>query len=497
MRRVRRLPRRALPVLAAAMSLLARGAEAQEAGAGGGVASLAPYAGTYEYRDGATIALVAAQTRDGPRLVAVLDEAKYPLRTLSGGRFLNGAGDTIPFRRDALGRVTGFVERGTFFARLADTVPREAGLSVVPRPFGPSPYRYAPPPEMGDGLAVGHLAPAGLPPEVAERIVAGVAGGEYADVDAVLVHRNGALVLEEYFHGYDADRPHQMRSASKSVVSLLAGLAIDRGALPGVEEPVLARLPYGPLSAYANPDPRKETLTLAHLLSMRSGLACDDWDGDSPGNENRLYGREDWVKATLDLPQARDPGTEARYCTGGIHVAGRVVERAVGTPLPAFAQTALFAPLGIGPERYRWPYVLEAGNARTIAQIYLRPRDLLKLGVLVLDGGRWRGRQVVSSGWIARSTARLTRMNTRGYGLGWWHQPFTVRTPAGPRTVEVLNASGHGGQKLYVVPEANAVVVFTGSAYASENSPPNRIMAEVLLPALLAASASPAAPPAR
>jgi CubicO group peptidase (beta-lactamase class C family) len=345
---------------------------------------------------------------------------------------------------------------------------------------------------LADGGARAPRGPAGIDQALAARLVGGVLDGTYADVDAVLVYQGGRLVLEEYFHGYHAGRPHQMRSASKSVVSALVGLAVGEGKLAGESERVVPRLSYGPLPAYANPDPRKAALTLADLLTMRSGLACDDWDDASPGNENRMYGTADWVKFTLDLPQLHDPGAVARYCTGGIHVAGRVVERAVGTPLPAFAQRALFGPLGIRPEAYRWPYTLDSTNAATVAQLYLRPRDLLKLGVLYLDGGRWQGRQVVASAWVARSTARVTQINTRGYGYAWWHQPFTVPAPGGTRRVEVLNASGNGGQKLYILPEQGTVVVFTGSDYNNpRETAPNAIMAELLLPALLAPAARP------
>jgi CubicO group peptidase (beta-lactamase class C family) len=437
------------------------------------------YTGTYEYRGGTTLELVPAVTRAGPRLVAVIDEAKYPLVPLGGDRFLNGVGDTVPFSRDAAGRVTGFRERGTAFARLTDTVTRATAASLVPRP--PGAYTYRAPRDLGDGLAVGTLSGV-LGRGMAERIVAGVVDGTYADVDGVLVYQGGRLVMEEYFHGYGVDRPHQMRSASKSFVSALVGAAIDRGALAGEGEKVLARLPYGPLSAYDNPDPRKAALTLGDLLTMRSGLACDDWDDGSPGNENRMYGSADWVKFTLGLPQLRDAGTEARYCTGGVHVAGRMVERATGKPLPVFAQEALFGPLGIAPRSYRWNYALDSSNERTVAQLYLRPRDFLKLGVVYLDGGRWRGRRVLSESWVARSTARATRIGSRGYGYYWWHQPFTV----GGRRVEVLNASGNGGQKLYILPEHGVVVAFTGSAYnAPSETAPNAIMANVILPALL------------
>ncbi len=171
-----------------------------------------------------------------------------------------------------------------------------------------------------------------------------IGDGTYPDVHGVLIYRAGKLVVEEYFYEYDRDRAHQMRSASKSIVSALVGIAIDRAALSGDSELVTKRFPY---ESYANPDPRKERLTLRDLLTMRSGLACDDCDGSSLGNEARVYQSADWVKYVLDLPMAEPPGTRGRYCSGNVLVAGRIVEHATGKPLLAFAQAHLFTPLGI------------------------------------------------------------------------------------------------------------------------------------------------------
>jgi CubicO group peptidase (beta-lactamase class C family) len=447
------------------------------------------YVGTYEYHGKTTIELVAAPAATGARLVAVLDEAKYPLRFLGDDLFLNGVGDTIPFERDTEGWVLAFRERGVRFSRLEDTVTRVTAASVIPRPRGRdgrvAPYVYRPPADLNDGIAVGDIGQAGLPRALAETLVARVLDGTYPDIDAVLLYRRGRLVLEEYFYGHDQSRPHQVRSATKSVLSAAIGIAVDQGKLVGERERVLPRLPYGPLTSYENPDSRKASMTLGDLLTMRSGLACDDWDPTSPGNENGMQARVDWVKAVLDLPMVAAPGTVARYCSGGVFVAGRMLERAVGETLPAFAQRHLFAPLGIRATDVRWPFVLDSSNAGTYAAMRMRPRDMLKFGVLFHDGGRWKGKQILARAWVARSTAATTRMGSRGYGYFWWRQPFDVATPTGTRRIDALNASGNGGQKIYVLPELDAVIVFTGSAYNNEHTPPNTIMQEILLPALV------------
>lgn len=453
---------------------------------------LADYVGVYDYVGGGALELVADEN-----LFAVIDGAKYRLRRAGADVFVNGVGDSVPFRRDARGAVSGFVERGAFYRRRSPRVSAASAALARPRPSGAGPYRYRPPTDRGDGIRVGDIARTPLGTATARRLVAGVLDGTWPDVHAVLLYHGGRLVLEEYFYGYGPERPHQLRSATKSVVSAVAGAAVGRGLLRGADEPVLPRLPYGPLAAYAHPDPRKARLTLGNLLTMRPGLACDDHDDASPGRETVLYDQPDWVKATLDLPMAAAPGTVAHYCSGAVAVTGRVVERAVGAPLPVFADTALFRPLGIAPGTWRWDYTLTSAN-REFAQLHLRPRDLLKLGLLYAAGGRWRGRQVLPAEWVAASLAPQTQLENTGYGYYWWRPWLRVATPgaagtAGETRVTFSAAQGNGGQKIYVVPQYDLVAVFTGGAYNADGTPPNAIMATAILPRLVAASSRGAA----
>jgi len=443
--------------------------------------SLRDFEGLYDYRDGLTLCMVA---RD-QQLFAVIDESKYPLRFASQDTFTNGSGDAIPFIRDGAGRVVAFKERGDTFRRRSSNVPEEVRALGIPRPTGPdggrAPYRYVPPPLLGDANRI--VGPGeSFSPELAARIVSGISEGTYPEVRSMLVHHAGALVLEEYFYGYDRDRPHQMRSLTKSVISLLAGIAVDRGWLRA-DEPVLAKLGY---DSYSNPDPRKARITLIDLLSNRSGLACDDHDGRSPGNESKLYEAADWPKAFVDLPMSADPSTIGRYCSGGFLAVGRIVERAAGKPLAEFADEALFTPLGIDRAHWKWNFTLDRSQRNEFGQIYLRPRDMLKLGLLIQQRGEWRGRRVVSASWIAKATAKWSRVDDSDYGLGIWHRWYAVTIRSGEQRVDTIMLSGNGGQKIYLVPSLQLIVVFTGGAFNVE-SPVNTIMARVLLPALLEA----------
>jgi CubicO group peptidase (beta-lactamase class C family) len=451
--------------------------------------NLSEFEGLYRYRDGGSLVMVAG----GERLVAIIGEAKYPLRAVATDTFTNPSGDLIPFMRDTAGHIVAFKEHGDTFARLSTVIGAETRQLLVPRPPGPDgrplPYRCTAPPALTDGIRVGEMGPGTLSCAVAEQVVNGVLDGTYPDVRAIAVHHKGALVLEEYFYGFERDRPHQMRSLTKSVISLLAGAAVDRGLL-SADEPVVARLGY---TSIANPDPRKDRITLTDLLSNQSGLACDDHDGASPGNEVKLYDAADWPKAFVDLPVLAEPGTSGRYCSFGFITAGRIIELAAGKPLAEFAQEVLFDPLDISPAQWRWTFVLDRSQRNEFGQIYLRPRDMLKLGLLIHQRGVWQGRRVISESWIDAAVAKQSRVDDSDYGLGIWHRWYGVPTANGTQRVETIMLSGNGGQKVYIVPALELVVVFTGGAFNVE-SPTNRIMARVLLPALLDAGPATARP---
>jgi CubicO group peptidase (beta-lactamase class C family) len=335
---------------------------------------------------------------DGDGLFAVLDEAQYPLRPSGVDRFTTITGQTVRFPRDTSGKVTGYEQDGKFHLRVSTMVTPEAAALAHPRPKGqdsPADYRHHPPADLHDGIAVGDIAGSDLKAATAEAIVRGILDGTYKDVHSVLLYQRGKLVMEEYFYGYRVQRQHQLRSATKSVVSTLAGIAIDQGALSGVDERVLPQMSY---TSYANPDPRKAAMTLYHFLSMSTGLDCNDHSATSPGRETVIDDAPDWVKATLDLPMINNPGTQAYYCSGGVSVVGRLIENAVHMRLPDFAQKYLFEPLGISRADWVWNYDLTSAD-KEYSQIHLRSRDMLKLGVVFADNGSWHGRQVIPASW--------------------------------------------------------------------------------------------------
>lgn len=343
-----------------------------------------------------------------------------------------------------------------FGAPLALTPVRsETAVGFLPRGAA-APYRYRVPLPRPDGWPVAAAGRVGLDEgalaALVRQLLATVPTSDSAPlVHSLLLARHGRLVLEEYFFGFTADRPHDLRSAGKTLTSIMVGTAIDAGALSGVEAPV-----------YVGPDPRKRRITLGHLLTHSSGLACNDMDDASPGNEERMQRQRaepDWYRYFLDLPLTSDPGLTYAYCSAGINLAGGMVRAATKTWLPEYFDRAVAKPLGI--ERYHWN-LMESGEAYTAGGAAFLSRDLLKIGQLFLNGGRWRGRQVVSRRWVTRSTGhRITTPDGGSDGYGWHRYPLRV----GDRTYQEFEANGNGGQFLIVIPELDLVAVVTAGNY--------------------------------
>jgi CubicO group peptidase (beta-lactamase class C family) len=437
---------------------------------------LSDFIGAYTYQGG-TIEIVAP---DG--LVAILDGGKYPLRRKSADVFVNGGGSDVTFHRGPDGVVTALQDDTGLSPRLSSRISALAEAAFSPRPASSPPYRYRPPSDLGDGIPVGDVARSDLGAEAAGRLVAGVLDKTWPDVDGVLIFQGGKLVLEEYFYGYDRDTPHQMRSATKSVVGAVVGAAVANGAVT-LDEPVLPRLGYADV---ANPDPRKSAITLRHLLTLQSGLDCNDYAPGSPGGENQLYPTSDWIRVMVDLKMVEAPGTVGRYCTGATFMAGRVVEKATARSLPDYAQEHLFGPLGIRRADWSWNHDLTSAD-KTFGMMAMRPRDMLKFGMLYANQGRWGDKQVLPAAWVRDSLSSLSRVENTAYGYLWWRMSVEAATPQGRRRVYMHAAQGNGGQKIYLVPELDLIAVFTGSRYNTGAAPPNKIMAEVVLPAVMAA----------
>jgi CubicO group peptidase (beta-lactamase class C family) len=306
-----------------------------------------------------------------------------------------------------------------------------------------------------------------------------LASGKHGYVDSMLVIRHGKVVYEKtydrsrdyarLFAGkgasgiynyydpgwhpyYKGTALHTLQSVSKSVTSALIGIAIARGEIPGVDAKVM---PYfADFKIPADPLGFRERMTLADVLTMRTGIRWDEETAaytDPANNCAAMEGTEDWVRYVLEQPMAEAPGKTFVYNSGATELLSYLITKATGKPADEYAKEHLFAPLGITD--FYWKRTPK-GLSDTEGGLYLAPRDLAKIGELYSKDGVWNGKRLLPEGWVKASTAPATGTYDKrfGYGFQWWVMP-----DAG-----AYAAWGYGGQFLFVVPRLDLIVVFTG-----------------------------------
>jgi CubicO group peptidase (beta-lactamase class C family) len=333
----------------------------------------------------------------------------------------------------------------------------DSGLEPDTPPGAPEALTITPE-NIGDGWRVSTPAAEGMDGSVLLAGLQAIRDGDYPRVDSMVVVRNDAVIAEGYYNGYARESLHDVRSASKSVTSALAGIAVQQG-LFAADDPIAQHV--AAFESHANMDDRKRAITIRHLLHMNSGLDCDDWNSASPGNEERMYDAADWPKFILDLRMARAPGTAPAYCTGGVVVLGHIIATRSGMALDDFAMTYLFNPLGVAETGWRRS---PDGRATGGGGMRLRPRDMAKFGSLYMNAGRWNGVAVVPEEWVEASKVEVERLGRDGYGLLWWKREMSA--PGTDQTV--MFASGNGGNFIFLAPSLRLLAVFTGTNYNSD-----------------------------
>jgi len=345
---------------------------------------------------------------------------------------------------------------------------REEALGFVPRLGAPA-YRYQQPIDENDGWQIGSLVEAGLDPRplaaLVEKILAADPAENSLNLQSLLIARHGKLVLEEYFYGFSGDRPHDMRSASKTFAPMLVGIARDHGAKISAEDPALSFFPQ--YESIANMEDRKRKMTLGDLMNMASGL-CDDRDPRSSEDTMQEQTEQpDWYKYALDLPMRKDPGSRnAVYCSSNLNLVGGAVRHATGRWLPEFFNEFVAQPLQF---RSFYMNLMPTGEGYMGGGLYLHPRDQLKIGQVYLAGGVWNGKRVLGRQWVKESLQERTSFVSmgdfdppvHGYGYGW----HTRALKAGNKTYRDYYMGGNGGQNVIILPELDMVVVFSGGNY--------------------------------
>jgi CubicO group peptidase (beta-lactamase class C family) len=354
-----------------------------------------------------------------------------------------------------------------------------------PRGRPRAPYLYAPPRQENDGWPTASLEDVGLSRAEIERFMrilidTPMDSIHAPQIHAVLIARHGKLVLEEYFHGEYGDKLHDTRSAAKSLTATLLGAAIRAGVPIEVSTTVYSTMNGGSLAA--DLDPRKRALTVEHLLTMSSGLDCDDSNERSLGNEDVMQEQTrepNWYRYTMALPMVRSPGERAVYGSANPNLLGGVLGRASGRWLPDLFRDLVAEPLGI--DRYAMN-LTPTGDAYMGGGVRFRPRDFMKLGQLMLDGGLWHGRAIVTPQWCRRAASPLYEMRGMHYGYLWW----IVEYPYKGRTIRAFFAGGNGGQLVLGIPDLDLLIAFYGGSYSDRVSlrPQQEYVPKYILPAV-------------
>ena len=331
------------------------------------------------------------------------------------------------------------------------------------------------PSEIHDQWVIGSPEQQGFDPAVLCTMGKGVLDGKLANVDSIVIVRHGVLVYEHYFDyldpvTFDAAHKHDGHSMAKGVVSLLVGIAMDRGLIKDLDTPIFSYFPeYADLRT-----PEKNRIRLRDLLTMSSGL-------HSSNSESNLHHDHDPYRHVLEMALVSDPGTSFEYNSLGTELIGAILQKVSGKSVDILAQENIFAPLGIND--IDWYGRLGNDVPTSSSGLRLSPRDWAKIGQLVLHHGIWEGKQIVPASWIAQSTTeQLKARKPYSYGFQWW----LGRSRHEGHSVEWTAAFGFNGQKTIIIPELDTVVVFNASLESAQMVAPEiELLDQYILPAIV------------
>ncbi|WP_428330598.1 serine hydrolase domain-containing protein [Mucilaginibacter sp.] len=428
---------------------------------------LKQYEGLYEYKNHITLKIAASPADTA--LFAIINKSQYRLTYQDKDLFLDMFKNKIEFIRNRSNKVVAYITGKDTFKLLTKNIlfPRTMWYPRLGAYKG-----ISTPENLHDGLQTGDAEKAGLDTALLNLMVHNIAAGKYPNVHSVLIIKGGKLVFEEYFYEYTRDSLQELRSASKSFISALTGIAIEKGYIKSKNEKVLS---YFPEYNISNMSAAKSRLTIENMLTNQSGFDYDAANPKSIGNEVNMGNAEDWVKYTLDLPMIDTPGGKGMYNSGNPITLGRIIEKATQMPLPQFANQNLFKPMGI--KTYKWNFKPNKVNADDFCQLYLSPRNMAKFGLLYLDNGKWNGKQLVPESWVTESLTKHSVVQGVNYGYLWWLKYLD----ADKVRYYGAGAQGNGGQKIYIWKSLDMVTVVTGGNYNSQ-SPSDELIRKYILP---------------
>lgn len=333
------------------------------------------------------------------------------------------------------------------------------------------------PPLLNDGWEVADIGSQNIDSGPVHRLVEFLQG-KPNNIHSIVIVRNNRLVLESYFTGWHRERLHALRSVSKTFMSTLTGIAVDKGYFT-VDQRVSDLLPqYAGLM-----DEKEKQIEVRHLLTMTSGIGWDEktYESEDRRNDETSFDRSDRrMEFLFGKEMAYVPGVHFEYNSALPVVEAAIIGEKTGVDAHVFAEENFFKPLGI--TNYFWRTDENDGYVTAIGPLFLCPRDMAKLGQLFLDSGMWKGNRIVSKQWVKDATTTFIGNEEigDGYGYHWW----TARYKVSGEVIKMFYARGSGGQYIFVVPEFDAVVVFTSGNYSQPQSAPVGMLLNTILPAM-------------
>ena len=313
----------------------------------------------------------------------------------------------------------------------------------------------------------------GIASEDLEQMVEHIEDNKLA-IHSIIIYKNGTIPYEEYFDPFNEVSLHNLKSTSKGVISALTGIALEEGYIESLDESI-----FNYLSGYDVDTTGKSDITIRHLLTMTSGL---EWQENNLNSMYTFFVNKRIVKRVLDLNLEEEPGTTFNYNTGLTHLLSAIITEASGMSTLEFAEKYLFEPLEI--EHIQWDTDRE-GYYIGGSELFLTPRAMTKLGVMYLNGGEYMGRQIIPEEWVIESTATQVEGSFFGaeikYGYLWW---LDIENPLFTYIEDDNSflAMGARGQRIFVYPELDVVVVIT--ADQRDESQCDIIIRDHILPAL-------------
>lgn len=341
----------------------------------------------------------------------------------------------------------------------------------TPRPANKK-YEYKIPQPLDALIQTASLEDVGLDPSLF-GFMDSINNGEYEHIHGIIITKSKKLVFEEYFHGYDRDYLHDIRSSFKPISSLLLGKAMMKDKSIQINNPIVNYYPEYNIS-----DREKKKITIHHSLTMTTGLQLEDED-------KMQWDNSDWVGYKLNLPMKHKPGEKFQYSSGGLNLLTGVIQKSTKKYLPLFFYEEILIPMGIHKFQMR---VSPKGRAYLPGDFYLRPIDFTKFGLLVLNKGVWNNRQIITSEWIQTSTKPYIKRGRSHRDLDRGYLWKLGKRNVGGKQMKTIEAWGNGGQFLIIIPEIEMTITFTGGNYnlfPKMEEKPFEILNKYILPAVV------------